>query len=166
MNKLLLKFEEVFSLYAPFWEQWANYSFNGLNSQDIYLINAHRLHEFKFEAGDNLMFYNKAETVELVVSKLKSTYANYQEWVLIKFQFLLLFTSGKENVLKTLETPIEYLPLDNSLKEIIRSFKGDTLSEIFKNYSDIDFKSDKIFGLILKFKLRYNILNPVDYGRW
>lgn len=147
----LLNLKALAGLYAPCWQEWCQYQFNGLTEHDIYVIDNLRAADFKQEPGKVQMFYFQEAIVEETVTRLKSNLAHYQEWVLIKFWFGLLNRLDKNMFDHYFGTAFDELPLSPQEKTILKKFGVGSINQLIKTYSDEHLKQPQLFGLVLRF---------------
>lgn len=171
----LKKLGRNFQMYFSFWNEWSLYKFNGLSETDIYIINVLSKRNFKYTLDDMLMFYFRTKTVKELTEKLEKNYPAFKEWLITKFQVslsslaakydlepkynrsLLLYENRQSrNIQACLSKKIEYLFLNEDLKQVLLQFGFESLGELVETYSDDDFKRDDIFKTVIDFQIIFN----------
>jgi hypothetical protein len=99
------------------------------------------------------MFYNQAKRIECVVIKLKKDHKYFKEWMITNFLFhLISLIKCSERTDFSLYAPIGYLSVPVEIKSKLRSFKVNTVYEIFEKYKEEDLKSNPVFSNIIAFE--------------
>lgn len=157
----LLELKKSFENLSPFWFDWVQYKYNGLDEIDVYIIETFRKKEFKFNLDNSTMFYYRKNIIENIIEKFEGSYPEFQDWVIVKFQILLLNILTEENTNSTEfeslniqffdDKEINTLFLEDEIKVALLSFKCKTIKEILERFSDTGFKEKIIFQNILNF---------------
>jgi hypothetical protein len=163
MKSNLKILQQIVSLYAPFWLEWSEYKFNALSVKDSLVINTLLKNKFKISTTPKSEFYISPKKINRLILKLKNNYSHYQEWVIIRFQFILLKKMCEGNRELLYGIPIQQLPIDAELIEVLLRFKANSLVELFTLYNDKAFKDKIFFAYILKFKARYLQVESIPY---
>jgi len=153
------KLLQIFSLYSHYWKEWQAYKHSGLSKLDRYVVNAQIENDFSESPQSRKMVFGEEKRIKAVTRKLKASYNHYQDWVVMRFQFLIINQLGAQNLLLLLNVPIAQLPLAGELKEVLLKFGSPTLENLFDGYAEREFKEPVLFGYILLYKKTYNELN-------
>jgi hypothetical protein len=151
VSQKLEKLNSYLQLYSPFWSEWTKYSCNGLTETDIYVIASIKKNNFQFSFVDNIAMYFKANAIERITEKLRLNYPEFQEWIILKFQFSLVSLALEHDFDGFFATEIEFLPIHPELKMCLEKFKFRSLNDLFKTHSDCSFRQKPYFDLILTF---------------
>ncbi|MCC6371213.1 MAG: hypothetical protein IT236_09435, partial [Bacteroidia bacterium] len=128
MKTTALELKKSFACYAPFWEEWLNYSFNTLTIEEIDVINKMVIMGFNIQTH----LINESE-IELIVVKLKKSHSAYISWAIMKFEFMLIKMFDVDALEDCFETPIKQLSIDKPLKDILLRFGIPTLNLLFEH---------------------------------
>jgi hypothetical protein len=156
--------KQLYDLHAPFWNDWLNYKYCGLNNKDIYVLNQHIKNNFELGADDKLMFYNHESEIIQVTEKLRTNYKDYQEWAIKKFQFAVIKDCLKNEFEINYNKAITELTIDQNLQQILLRFNVNTINELFSNYTDQLFTDKVAFGHILVYMKEHQKLNQLCYA--
>jgi hypothetical protein len=150
-EKILNQLKESFGLYLPFWMEWKEYEFNGLTATEIYMIEVQAKNNFKNNMDDSFMFYNQLDTLKNLIHKLSENFEEFQDWLIIKFQFSIVKFSQGINLELFYKIPIAELQLPQILIQNLQEFNCKNLEELFAKYSDKDFRNPTEFKTIKEF---------------
>lgn len=149
-HSLLTELKTVFANYAPLWDAWQNYQFNGLSKEDVYVLTVQKQQKYSYSPGDSLMFYNKDKAIESVLEKLKVNYPHYQEWVVMKFWFSLIRRLDKHLLDHYFGLSFDDLPLSLEEKNILKQFGVSSINQLFQTYTDEDLKQQSsLYNLVV-----------------
>jgi hypothetical protein len=161
--------EENIQPYILFWEEWRRYPYNGLHLVEIYALDVHIANEFRMEIADELLFCLDPDLLERIAARLKETYQDYQDWLILRFQTALIRSAGKIPPDLYFSTPLAELgsledtdlPFSDPLIGILRKFRCFSLGEIFFRYGDKDFREPELFRLVLEFMSELKIVRMI-----
>jgi len=152
-QKLIQELEKNIHSYSLFWPEWIKNEACTLNEEDLYIIEVHTKNNFKINLFESFMFYNQAKRIECIVSKLRTDYKYFKEWMITNFLFhLISLINCSDRKDFSLYAPIGYLSIPVEIKSKLRSFKVKTVYEIFEKYKEEDLKSATVFSNIIAFE--------------
>jgi hypothetical protein len=138
LKKRLRELKKIYSEYALLWEDWIQYEFNDLSEEDIHLINFYVAKNIG--VIDYLRYRHHNNHLKSSINKLNASFPEFQEWVVLKFQFILLRLAFKMDFEIFFGTDIEHLQLSEEFKNKLKGFNAKNLDTLFRNYSEDDFK--------------------------
>lgn len=152
----LTELREWYLRHKDFWGIWKNYKYNGLSSKDIIAIETFRDNHFNLNTKQLEQYHDKHKIAERLVipliDKLRDNYAEYQEWVCLKFIFFLVKEGYHYGLDEFFESPIKDLNIDDKLKQNLLLFGFDTVEGFTDKYGDKGYFADEVFEKVLKFK--------------
>ena len=149
--------------YKTFWTEWTAYKHSGLEPAEIDLINKIIKALPAKMKRDKLDLYYTSNDLNKLITKLKTNYTDYQDWVILNFQWALIKT-GSGNYLNFYDTAIAELAIDPQLKSILQSFGFETLSQLFSTYSDASFREAALFEKVSNYLARHNKLKTYQHA--
>lgn len=163
MKSQLEQLQNFFSLYQPFWREWLRYKHCKLSQREVTAINFLSKGKFRRTTCGETGFSVSMAEIQNLTAKLKRVYNHYQEWAILRFQFVILSYMYNDGKKIQPSVGIKNLPIDTALIKILQKFKSKTLDELVDTYTDKEFKNELIFAHILKFMARYLKLNPITH---
>lgn len=163
MKSQLKKLNDLYSLYQPFWTEWIRYKHCKLTEKEVAAINFLFKCKFSKNVRADTEFSIGNIEIQDLTAKLKRIYNDYQEWAILRFQFVILNYMYKDGKKLGHTQAIEDLPLDLGLIEILLKFKSETLEELIEKYTEMEFKSELVFANILQFMARYLKANELTH---
>lgn len=151
-TKILNELKSNFEPYAVLWDEWVHSSSCTLSKEEIVFMAAQIKNNFTVHINEFISFYNNMGIIQTVMQKLKSSYNEFQDWVLLRFPNQLLGLVDQGKIDSFLETPISDLRIGEELKQILKNFDHRNLKQVFSNYTDSDFKKEKTFQNIAAFQ--------------
>ncbi len=152
-QELIHELEKSIHSYSCFWYKWLQQEECTLTEEDLYIIEVHTKNNFKLNIFESFMFYNQANQIECIVSKLKADQKHFKDWMVTNFLFnLLKLIRINERSDFSLHAPIGYLSIPSEIKSKLKLFKVKTVYEIFEKYKEEDLKSATVFSNIIAFE--------------
>lgn len=172
-TKLLSELKQAYEPFKALWNEWTGYAFCGLSEIEIYVMNSHRNNNFEVRIEDFVGFSSHIDIIHNLIKHLNSSYLEFKEWVVIKFQFSILSIARKTSFYVAnmprevvfFKLPMVILPVTESLKNILLKFKKQTLEQLFDSYSDQDFLEPAQFDIIVDFHLSLNESAVLSKGK-
>lgn len=167
-NDALNELKQMFFHYGPFWEEWKRYRLNGLKPEEIYALDIQIRNEFLVKVSDPVRLWNQSDFIEGITSKLKDNYITYQNWLILKFQTVIIN--------KICDIPLERLTnisnqrkhvsqknevLEAELAEVLLSFNCTYLSDLLYASNDSDLRDPDKFEVIQEFMIKLKIKDIV-----
>jgi hypothetical protein len=167
--KILNALKQNFSPYAPFWDEWKKYRYNGLSDLDIYALDIHIKNDFLAEITDLVMFYNQRQLLASLTKKLNRGYVRYQDWLIREFRYSVIQFADGVPLDLYFTTPIElfytvpsqHRLISDDLITTLLKFKCTTLYELFTSHLDAGFRREESFKIIVEFQTLITIQKTI-----
>ena len=166
---LLSELKECFLMYEPFWDEWLNYDKSSLSEDELYVIQAWRLNDFKVNFDNEIMFYNSTENIELILKKLKTTLPEFKNLILKKLVLAFTKLAGKDNIEIICNTPFIKIGMQVDATAMLIALGCETANELFSETNFDKLRVDEKFIDVLttlQCLERYTgTMNPFDFSQ-
>lgn len=138
--------------YEDFWELWKENKYNNLEAHEISILETFKLTQFKTPTHNQPLNGDNELTIlvlKLITFKLKDSYKDYQEMIVNKFLFFIVWLSVEQGQKTFFNTDINDLQLEQPLKDKLKSFGYKTVGELMASNDDLDFRREEVFINVL-----------------